>query len=362
MTSSINKITRVQLRRDYESNWESQDELLKENGGLVLAQGEFGIAVDAGTNAGGKFKIGDGTTRWGNLNYYGQGEFDIDLENIDVDLQPKPGQEINIGTATNRFKEIFVSGMVHIGEDPDLIGNDPVTNEPLYGPHKDVFLTTDGKIVSVNYYDRENNQEAIYNIPIDTEALPIHNLDYETGFNYQPSPNDTRPFQLPPTNLIQNQSHVNDWLFQSVFHVDKVKAEAYDIRTRYETADFTLITGGGSKALRTPIENEMLIATHDGLINDDFCKGAPALPGGPGVQSTIDRGTPCNAGDMLVYDPGTGWRLIVSVGGGGGGGITGDYVIEVDEKPNMGILVDNTNPKKPLVALSGDWDAIQDLP
>ena len=48
----------IQLRRDTSSNWSSVNP--------ILAQGELGIEINTG-----KFKLGDGTTAWNSLSYFG---------------------------------------------------------------------------------------------------------------------------------------------------------------------------------------------------------------------------------------------------------------------------------------------------
>jgi hypothetical protein len=55
---------RIQLRRGLEADWTSADTALNSSGGLVLAGGEVGLETDTG-----KFKFGDGTTRWSVLPY-----------------------------------------------------------------------------------------------------------------------------------------------------------------------------------------------------------------------------------------------------------------------------------------------------
>jgi hypothetical protein len=55
---------RIQLRRGLEADWTSADTALNSSGGLKLAGGEVGLETDTG-----KFKFGDGTTRWSALPY-----------------------------------------------------------------------------------------------------------------------------------------------------------------------------------------------------------------------------------------------------------------------------------------------------
>ena len=52
---------KLQVRRDTSSNWSTANP--------VLDAGEFGLDMTIG-----KFKIGDGTTNWNHLAYYGDGE------------------------------------------------------------------------------------------------------------------------------------------------------------------------------------------------------------------------------------------------------------------------------------------------
>lgn len=81
----------IQLRRDTASNWSSNNP--------VLANGEIGIATDTY-----QFKIGDGSTTWSGLSYYGalnelsddsspQLGGDLDLNGYNVSFEPAPNSD-----------------------------------------------------------------------------------------------------------------------------------------------------------------------------------------------------------------------------------------------------------------------------
>lgn len=54
--------TRIALRNDSSANWQA-------NSNVILLKGEIGIEFDESGNV--KMKVGDGTTSWGELNYFG---------------------------------------------------------------------------------------------------------------------------------------------------------------------------------------------------------------------------------------------------------------------------------------------------
>ncbi len=55
---------RIQIRRGTATEWTNADTALNSTGGLILAAGEMGVETNTR-----KIKIGDGTTRWGSLQY-----------------------------------------------------------------------------------------------------------------------------------------------------------------------------------------------------------------------------------------------------------------------------------------------------
>ena len=67
--------TRIQLRNDTAANWESANP--------ILLKGEVGVVLGAaGEKA--RFKIGDGTTAWNNLEF-SDGSLTIDSGNVIMD-------------------------------------------------------------------------------------------------------------------------------------------------------------------------------------------------------------------------------------------------------------------------------------
>jgi hypothetical protein len=121
---------RIQLRRDTATNWS--------NTNPTLAQGEIGLDL---TNR--KIKIGDGATAWNTLTYWDDQETDfagyattqyvddeignitipadvsdltdttdllVDLSAVDQHILPDTDVTYDLGSATNRFRDLYLSG------------------------------------------------------------------------------------------------------------------------------------------------------------------------------------------------------------------------------------------------------------
>lgn len=115
---------RIQLRRDTTLNWESNNP--------VLALGEIGLDTTTGN-----FKIGDGTSQWNDLLYFskdvadvisqeqldnaisaigGNGldwngtEYDINLSSVGQDIIPSTDTTYDLGSSTNKWRDLYLSG------------------------------------------------------------------------------------------------------------------------------------------------------------------------------------------------------------------------------------------------------------
>ena len=343
MSSSINKITRVQLRRDTSLNWAAvADE-------VVLHSGEFAVDTDAR-----KFKIGDGQSVWSQLDFYGDSFLDVDLEDIQVNLQPDqgkdpgiPAKDINIGIPTNRFNDIFIKGKIHLGDE-----NGYKTNPAR---PTDVYLETDpdGRHIDVWYYDYRDDANGIltsYKLPTSTGDLPLANaLGTTRGGSSLPDllkkdeGEEVVNFALPPvTDGFENQTDFNRWAVTSFDHLDKVKVEQYDFTTDFVTPNWG--DPGDPQPAREPKDGELFINTGTGDVFTIYLQGLAS------VSSNIPAGTTCKPGDILWFAPPSytypGWNIFPTGGGGGAGTLTGISALN-----NEGLKVDSSNPAAPSIGI-----------
>jgi hypothetical protein len=84
--------SKIQIRRDTAANWTAANP--------ILATGEPGLEIDTGS-----IKYGDGSTRWNSLPYSSS-----PLSALTVDIVPAEDDTVSLGTDTNRFEDIYLSG------------------------------------------------------------------------------------------------------------------------------------------------------------------------------------------------------------------------------------------------------------
>lgn len=82
----------IRLRRDTAADWATANP--------ILALGEPGLETDTTL-----IKYGDGVTRWNSLPYAG-----ASLSNVDSNVVPTDNVTYSLGTDTNRFSELYLSG------------------------------------------------------------------------------------------------------------------------------------------------------------------------------------------------------------------------------------------------------------
>jgi hypothetical protein len=84
--------SKIQIRRDTAANWTASNP--------VLAIGEPGLEIDTGS-----IKYGNGVTAWNSLPYSSS-----PLSALTTNIVPAANTSVNLGSPTNRFEEIYLSG------------------------------------------------------------------------------------------------------------------------------------------------------------------------------------------------------------------------------------------------------------
>jgi hypothetical protein len=108
----------IQIRRDTSTNWSSVNP--------ILAQGEFGLETDSG-----KLKIGNGTSNWNSLAYFGGAGALASL--TDVSISSLASGQVILSNGSSQFLNLSLSSLVNQLVSFSSLGSLAVMNQLSYG-------------------------------------------------------------------------------------------------------------------------------------------------------------------------------------------------------------------------------------
>ena len=211
------KITKIQVRRDSEANWNSTDP--------VLDRGELGYNFDIKG-----LKVGDGQTPYSGLPYIGE-QTAVDWLNVPTHILPETDAGLDgstgmsLGSPTRRWKDLYVSSnSIHIGESRLSFGATGVGADGTgTAPELQIeIFDVNGNPVSTDKIALKKDLDEVTTINV-----PLENADSNAPrpFYDQLDPKTLPPLVKPDGGLLITQADWNEWVLYALQMLDDTKIE-----------------------------------------------------------------------------------------------------------------------------------------